>query len=115
MPAKNEEDEGKMCVGLELGHNKEGFEGLLQVWGGGTLKLDPMTGRSRGFDFVLFKAADSVDKLNGKVIDPKKVKAMKNKEPNRKVFVEVFLQTPPRRRSGNNLVPLESWSPLTSP
>ena len=28
-----------------------------------------------------------IRKLNGKVIDHKKVKAMKNKEPNRKVFV----------------------------
>lgn len=28
-----------------------------------TLKLDPMTGRSRGFGFVLFKEAESVEKV----------------------------------------------------
>lgn len=28
-----------------------------------TLKLDPLTGRSRGFGFVLFKNAESVEKV----------------------------------------------------
>ncbi|XP_052901062.1 RNA-binding protein squid-like isoform X2 [Anopheles moucheti] len=47
------------------------------------VKTDPNTGRSRGFAFIVYKSADSIDKvvsagdhvINNKKVDPKKAKA----------------------------------------
>ncbi|KAG8593666.1 hypothetical protein GDO81_000918 [Engystomops pustulosus] len=97
--SKNQQDEGKMFIGgLSWDTSKKDLTEYLTRFGevvDCTIKTDPVTGRSRGFGFVLFKDAVSVDKvletkehkLDGKLIDPKRAKALKGKEPPKKVFV----------------------------
>ncbi|XP_077332289.1 heterogeneous nuclear ribonucleoprotein D-like isoform X2 [Lithobates pipiens] len=97
--SKNQQDDGKMFIGgLSWDTSKKDLTEYLARFGevlDCTIKTDPVTGRSRGFGFVLFKEAISVDKvlelkehkLDGKLIDPKRAKALKGKEPPKKVFV----------------------------
>uniref|UniRef100_A0A4X2M8B7 RRM domain-containing protein n=1 Tax=Vombatus ursinus TaxID=29139 RepID=A0A4X2M8B7_VOMUR len=96
--SKNQQDDSKMFIGgLNWDTSRKDLTEYLSRFGeivDCIIKTDAK-GKSRGFGFVLFKDAASVDKvlefkehkLGGKLIDPKRAKALKRKESCKKVFV----------------------------
>lgn len=97
--SKNDDDDRKIFVGglsweTTVKDMREYFGKFGEV-SDATLKTDPTTGRSRGFGFVLYAEAGSVQKvldekahmLHGRNIDPKRAKARGGREPILKVFV----------------------------
>ena len=94
--SSNDDDERKIFVGgLSWGTTEDDLKEYFSRYGGildCVLKVDASTGRSRGFGFVLFEDAATVDEvlaqthiLQGRTITPRK--ARKGREPILKVFV----------------------------
>ncbi|XP_027629148.1 heterogeneous nuclear ribonucleoprotein D-like [Tupaia chinensis] len=90
--SKNQQDDSKVFIGgLSWDTSKKNLTEYLSRFGEVVdciVKTDSVTGRSRGFGFVLFKDAANFDKvlelkehkLNGKLIDPKRAKRGKGRK-----------------------------------
>jgi RNA recognition motif-containing protein len=96
---KNQQDASKMFIGgLSQEVNKQVVLEYLSKFGeiiDFIIKIDPNTGLSRGFGFVLFKDSATVEKVlrvkehkvDGKKIEVKRAKALESQFPIKKVFV----------------------------
>uniref|UniRef100_G1U371 RRM domain-containing protein n=1 Tax=Oryctolagus cuniculus TaxID=9986 RepID=G1U371_RABIT len=96
---KTQQDDNKLFVGgLPYNISKETLLNYLSQFGeilDIMIKLNPDTGLSKGFGFVLFKDSAAVEKvlqvkehkLDGRKIDIKRARAMEPKFPRKKVFV----------------------------
>ncbi|CAG9766657.1 unnamed protein product [Ceutorhynchus assimilis] len=85
-----EEDKKLFVGGLTLETTEKELQDYFGQFGpiqNVTIKINPQTGKSKGFAFVLFNAADTVDQvltqkehtINGKTVDAKKAKAKPGK------------------------------------
>ncbi|EGW11350.1 CUGBP Elav-like family member 3-B [Cricetulus griseus] len=96
---KNEQDASKMFIGgLSPELNKQALLKYLSHFGeviDFIIKIDPNTGLSRGFGFVLFKDSSAVEKVlqvkdhkvDGKKVEFRRAKAVESQFPIKKVFV----------------------------